>query len=273
MSLLEVSGLDCGYAGRSVLCGIDFRMEKGDLLGVIGPNGSGKTTLLRVISQVIPPLKGGIALEGRPLRIVRPKELAKSISVVSQNPPASELTVEEFVLLGRTPHYSLLQFFETKKDLGAARRAMELTGIVRFKDRPLDKMSGGERQLVLIARALAQEPKILLLDEPTAHLDITHQVTVLDLIRRLNKELGLAVLMVMHDLNLAATYCRKLIMIDAGRIRKFGYPHEIFNYRDIEEVYRTEVLIERNPISLKPCIMLLSEEDKGGLRWKTRQKD
>ncbi|MGV8058804.1 MAG: ABC transporter ATP-binding protein [Smithellaceae bacterium] len=155
---------------------------------------------------------------------------------------------------------------EAKKDAEAVRKAMDLTGTTKFKDRVLSRMSGGEKQLVLIARALAQEPKLLLLDEPTAHLDITHQVAILDLIRKLNRDFGLTVIMVLHDLNLASEYCHRLLLINNGRIYKMGLPDEIFNYRDIEEVYKTKVLIERNPVSLKPYIVLVTEEGRERLR-------
>jgi ABC-type cobalamin/Fe3+-siderophores transport systems, ATPase components len=241
-------------------------VEQGELLGIIGPNGSGKTTLLRAITRFLRPIKGEVIFEGKDIWQVSLKELSQKIAVVTQNPQANFMSVEEFVLLGRIPYYERFQFLETNKDKEIAKRCMTLTDTLKLKDQFMSEISGGEKQLVLIARALAQEPKLLLLDEPTAHLDITHQVGILDLIRRLNRDFGLTVIMVLHDLNLAGEYCRKLLLIDNGRIYKVGQPDEIFNYRDIENVYKTKVLIERNPISLKPYIVLVSGEEREGLR-------
>ena len=265
-AVLKVADLTCGYGNKLVLTGINFQVEDGKLLGVIGPNGSGKTTLLRALSRIITPIDGKIFWQGNDIRTIPAKDMARDISVVSQNSTLDGLTVEEFILLGRIPYYGAFQFFETRKDREAAQKAMNLTGTAKFKDRILSQMSGGEKQLVLLARALAQEPKLLLLDEPTAHLDITHQASILDLIRKLNRDFGLTVIMVLHDLNLASEYCHSLLLINDGRIHKMGYPKEIFNYRDIEDVYKTKVLIERNPVSLKPYIVLVSEEGRSRLR-------
>lgn len=258
--MIKVVDLTCGYEKKAVLSHINFQIDSGELLGIIGPNGSGKTTLLRALSRVIVPIGGEVIWQGGDIQGIPAKELARDIAVVSQSSAVESLTVEEFILLGRIPYYGSFQFFETQKDLEATRRAMDLTGTLRFKDRVLNRMSGGERQLVLIARALAQKPKLLLLDEPTAHLDITHQTHILGLISRLNRDFGLTVIMVLHDLNLASEYCHRLMLIDNGRIYKIGHPDEIFNHRDIEEVYKTKVLIQKNPVSLKPYIVLVSEE-------------
>jgi iron complex transport system ATP-binding protein len=164
--------------------------------------------------------------------------------------------------LGRIPHLKRLQFFESKEDLEIAEKCMKLTDTFKLRDRLMSEISGGEKQLILIARALAQEPRLILLDEPTAHLDITHQVGILDLIKKLNRELGLTVIMVLHDLNLASEYCQRLILINGGRIHKIGQPEEVLNYDIIEEVYKTVVVVERSPVSSKPYILLVSEEER-----------
>ena len=264
--MLEIKNLTCGYHLKSILKGISFRVESKELLGIIGPNGSGKTTLLRAISGLLKPTQGEISLEGDDIRTIGIKELACKIAVVSQNSAPNHMTVEEFVLLGRIPHYQRLQFLETKKDLEIAKRSMDLTDTLKLKGRLMTELSGGERQLVVIARALAQQPRLLLLDEPTTHLDITHQVAILDLIRRLNREFGITVLMVLHDLNLASEYCHRLVLINQGKIHKAGSPEEVMKYRIIEEVYKTVVVVEKNPISSKPYIFIVSEEErkKGG---------
>lgn len=260
--MLEIKDLTCGYDSKFVLKDINFRIDSGEFLGVIGPNGSGKTTLLRAITRVLKTRKGSIVFCGEDIVQMGFKELARKIAVVSQSFETSFMTVEEFVLLGRLPHYGKFQFLETKEDIEIAKKCMNLTGTFRFKDCSLREISGGERQLALIARALTQEPELLLLDEPTAHLDITHQVGILDLIRRLNKEFNLTVIMVLHDLNLASEYCQRLMLINEGQIHKIGQPEEVLNYRIIEEVYKTVVVVKKNPISSRPYVFIVSEEEK-----------
>ena len=266
--MLEIKDLTCGYdsprpcaqgrGSKVVLQDINLRIENGEFLGVVGPNGSGKTTLLRAITRIIKPKKGVILLEGKNIWLTGLNELAKEIAVVSQNPPLNHMPVEEFVLLGRIPHYQRWQFLETKKDREMAERSMRLTDTFKLKDRLMGEVSGGERQLVVIARALCQEPRLLLLDEPTAHLDITHQAGILNLIKKLNKDFGLTVIMVLHDLNLASQYCDRLILLNNGIIHKTGRPEEVLTYQTIEEVYKTLVVVEKNPVSSKPYIFLVS---------------
>jgi iron complex transport system ATP-binding protein len=260
--VLEVKDLICGYDSEFVLQNINLKVEDRELIGIIGPNGSGKTTLLRVISRMLKPKKGIVLLEGKNIWQMEFKELAKRIAVVPQSFASVGMSVEEFVLLGRIPYFRRFQFLEAKKDFDIAQKCMALTDTLKLKDQPLAEISGGERQLALIARALVQEPRLLLLDEPTTHLDITHQVGILDLIRRLNKELGLTVIMVLHDLNLASEYCQRLVLINEGRIHKIGRPEEVLNYQVIEEVYKTIVVVRKNPISSKPYILLVSEEER-----------
>ena len=258
--MLQVSNLTCGYGAGFSLRDADMGVEDGEIVGIIGPNGSGKTTLLRAITRVLRPVSGRILFEGQDIWQTKIKELARKIAVVSQGPETGLMTVEEFVLLGRIPYYSRFQFMETRKDRKIAHDAMALTDSFRLKDQFMERMSGGERQLALIARALAQEPRLLLLDEPTAHLDITHQVGILDLVKRLNKDYGLTVIMVLHDLNLAAEYCHRLVLLNKGRIHKIGPPEEVIDYRIIEDVYKTVVVVEKNPISCKPYVLVVSEE-------------
>lgn len=260
--MLEIKNLTCGYDAKFFLKDINLKIENRELVGIIGPNGSGKTTLLKGMTRVLKPKKGGIFLEGKNIAQMGFKELAKRIAVVSQSFETGFMSVEEFVLLGRIPHFERFQFLETKKDLEITRKCMMLTDTLRFKDRPISEISGGERQLALIARALAQEPKLLLLDEPTTHLDITHQVGILDLISRLNKELELTVIMVLHDLNLASEYCHRLVLINEGKMHKIGVPSQVLNYQTIEEIYKTVVVVEKNPVSSKPYILVVSEEER-----------
>ncbi|OPX94550.1 MAG: putative siderophore transport system ATP-binding protein YusV [Syntrophorhabdus sp. PtaU1.Bin002] len=260
--MIEIRHFTGGYGSKVILNDIDLDVNRGEFVGIIGPNGSGKTTLVRAIVRLLRTFGGTIRFEGKDIRQMGFKELAKRVAVVSQNPPVMAMTVKEYVLLGRVPHYGKLQLFETEADIRIAERSMMLTDTLAFKNRYISETSGGEIQLALIARALTQEPALLILDEPTAHLDITHQVSVLDLIRRLNRELGLTVLIVLHDLNLASEYCDRIVLMDGGRIRKTGRPEEVLNYKDIEEVYRTVVVVEKNPLSLKPFVLIVPEEVK-----------
>ena len=258
--MIEARNLTCGYDSSFFLKEINLKVRNKEIMGIIGPNGSGKTTFLRAITRVLKPRSGTIFFQERDIWTIKPSELAKMIAVVSQRSETAMMSIEEYVLLGRIPHHKRLQLIENKKDMDTARHSMELTGTLRIKDHLMDEISGGERQLALIARALTQEPILLLLDEPTTHLDITHQVMVLNLIKRLNSELGLTVIMVLHDLNLASEYCHRLILLNEGRMRKIGSPEEVIDYKIIEEVYKTLVVVKNNPISSRPHVFVVSED-------------
>ena len=260
--MLKMSDLSCGYGTKIIINRINLHIKKGEFVCIIGPNGSGKTTLLKAITRIIKPAKGNIFLEGRDLNNIDKREIAKKMAVVSQNLPIVSMTVKEFVLLGRTPHYKTLQLLENESDIEVVEHAISMTGIERLQNSLMSEISGGEVQLSLIARALAQEPWILLLDEPTAHLDITHQVNILDLIKRLNKDYQLTVIIILHDLNLASEYCDRLILMNNGQITKTGIPEEVLNSIDLEEVYKTLVVVEKNPLSNKPFVLIVPEEVK-----------
>ncbi|CAD7777924.1 MAG: putative siderophore transport system ATP-binding protein YusV [Candidatus Methanoperedenaceae archaeon GB37] len=254
--MLEVKGLTCGYNKRFILKNINFKLKNHALLGIIGPNGSGKTTLLRAITKIIKPQKGKILFEGRDIWQMGFRELAQKMAFVPQAPLSYEvdMTVEEFVLLGRIPYHKVFQFLDTKYDKAVAKKAMALTHTLNIKDRFIPELSGGERQLVYLARALAQEPKLLLLDEPTAHLDIAHQIKILDLIKNLNNSFKLTVIIVLHDLNLASQYCNELILLNNGYLYKMGTPQEILTAEIIEHVYQTKVIVKEKFVSSRPYI-------------------
>ena len=260
--MIEINNFSCGYDSKAILKNIDLRIDKGEFVGIIGPNGSGKTTLLRGITRLVKPFGGTILFEGKDIRGMSFREIAQKIAVVSQGIPSTIMTVEEYVLLGRLPHYSTFQLFENGKDIQLAEYCMEITDTIKFKERYISELSSGEVQLALIARALTQEPILLLLDEPTAHLDITHQVGILDLIKKLNTEYALTIIIVLHDLNLAAEYCDRLVLMDKGAVKRAGKPEDVLNYNDIEEVYKTVVVVERNPLSSKPFVLVVPEEVK-----------
>jgi iron complex transport system ATP-binding protein len=256
---LKIENFCCGYGKAFNLKEVSVTLNKGTFTGIIGPNGSGKTTLFKGISGSLQTKSGSIFLQNTNLNTLTPIEKARKIAVVTQYPDAAGIAVEDYVLMGRLPYRETFQFFETQEDYDIAEKYMHLTGVIGHKDKLMTQLSGGEQQLAAIAQALSQEPELLLLDEPTSHLDITHQVQVLNLLQHLNKEMKLTVLMIIHDLNLAAEYCDYLIMMDKGRIFTSGTPHEVLNYQNIEQVYNTVVVTQNNPLSGKPAIFLVSE--------------
>jgi iron complex transport system ATP-binding protein len=257
---IKIDKLQCKYPGGFRLKEVCFTVRRGSFTGIIGPNGSGKTTLFKSITGEIPVIAGNILVDGIDLKTMSLRDRAKKIAIVTQNTEISHITVEDYVLMGRLPYRSHFQLFENSKDYLLANKFMKLTGTLSFKDKLMSELSGGEQQLVAIARALTQEPELLLLDEPTSHLDISHQVQVLNLIQKLNEEMSLTVLMIIHDLNLAGEYCEHLVMMDNGKVFSRGIAEEILNYKDIETVYKTVVLTKENPLSGKPAVFLISDK-------------
>ncbi|MBF0433616.1 MAG: ABC transporter ATP-binding protein, partial [Fibrobacteria bacterium] len=260
-SVLQLKNLSCGYQDIVILNGISLNCIKGDLIGIIGPNGSGKTTLLKVISRILKPQGGELLIEGEDLQQISIQTIAQKIAVVTQFIDPVSIPVSDYIAMGRMPYFNKLQFFMNKRDQEIVDRYTTLTGSDRFHNKLMSEISGGERQLAQVARALAQEPVLMLLDEPTSHLDITHQIKILDLIRRLNKNLKLTVIMVMHDLNLASEYCNRLVLLNQGGIYKEGTPHEVLTFEHLEDVYQTPVIVEKNPLSGKPIALLVTEEE------------
>ncbi len=258
-AFFHIDNFSCGYPGFK-LGGINLSLEKGSFNGIIGPNGSGKTTLFRGITSAIATLEGTISLKGQQLDRLSLKERAQQMAIVSQFVDVDQVSVEDYVLMGRMPYHGRFQFFESKDDYEIAHHYMQLTDVLKHKDKLMTELSGGEQQRAAIARALTQEPKLLLLDEPTSHLDITHQVRILDLLHRLNQEMGLTVLMVVHDLNLASEYCDRLVLFNDGKLFTQGTPDEVLTFDTIEQVYRTPVITRTNPYSNKPVIFLVSEK-------------
>jgi iron complex transport system ATP-binding protein len=242
---VETKHLAFGYQGRLVLDGVSLAVEKGEMLAILGPNGSGKTTLLRILSGVLQG-DGEIRINGKAMGAYGRRELSRLIAVVPQESQASfPYTVAEIVLMGRASHHNPLAF-ESEQDRAIARRSMELTDVWPLAGRYLHELSGGEKQRAIIARALAQEPEILLLDEPSAFLDLKHQVRVLDLLRRLNRERALTIVAALHDLNLAALYFPRLILLREGKLYRDGAPAEVLTEETIEEIYGIRVRVEAN---------------------------
>jgi len=257
--ILTIQNLCCGYP-KFQLSEINIVISKGSFSGIIGPNGSGKTTLFRAITGTLGIKSGQILLGDKNLRSLAPRLRAQNIAIVSQFIDAGDISVEDYVLMGRIPYHNRFSFFESEEDFRIAREYMEMTDTWRFKDQLMSELSGGEQQLAAIARALTQQPELLLLDEPTSHLDITHQVHILNVLQQLNQEMGLSVLMVIHDLNLASEYCDRLILVNRGKIHTQGTPEEVLTFQHIEDVYQTVVVTQSNPLSGKPAVFLATRK-------------
>jgi iron complex transport system ATP-binding protein len=261
--MVTVQDITAGYDGRPVLRDVAVRVAPGEFLGLIGPNGCGKTTLLRTISGALPTMHGHVEVQGSKVREIGRRKLAQIMACLLQDLTLDlAFTVREVVLMGRSPHLPRIGG-ETSRDFEVARQVMELCDVSHLADRPVTEMSGGERQRVLIAMCLAQEPRVLLLDEPTSHLDIGHQLSVLDLIARLNRQTGVTVIAVLHDLNLAAEYCQRLLVLNEGRVAALGTPDEVLTAEMIAKVYGARVVIERNPLSNKPHVVLAAGQGRG----------
>jgi iron complex transport system ATP-binding protein len=260
--LLKIANLSGGYHKTDVIKNISLDIERGNFFGIIGPNGSGKTTLLRLATRVLRPSGGKVYFQDKDVFRMDLKEFCRKVAFVSQGSAAGfPFSVMDIALMGRIPHLKRLQF-ESKKDIEAAELALALTDTLSLKDKCVDELSAGERQRVIIAQALAQEPELLLLDEPTSHLDIGHQIQILDLLKRLNREKNLTIAMILHDLNLAGSYCDRIALLEAGAIYKIGAPEELLTYQNIEAVYKTIVLVNKSPVTGKPNVILVPGDKK-----------
>jgi iron complex transport system ATP-binding protein len=240
VNAIELEGVTVELGGRPVVAGVDGAVAAGEWLALIGPNGAGKTTLLRAIARLVP-FTGSIALEGRSTEHLPRSELSRLVAVVPQDPSTPEwMTVAEYVLLGRTPHLGPLAK-EGARDREAAARALERLDLLAFRGRRLGTLSGGEKQRAVVARALAQEARIVLLDEPTAALDIGHQQQALELLDVLRGESGLTLVAAMHDLTLAAQYADRMLLLDAGRVVADGVPRDVLTESAIATHYGASI--------------------------------
>jgi iron complex transport system ATP-binding protein len=233
---------------------VSFELADGEIMGVLGPNSAGKTTLIRLLTRILSPTRGTIEVGGTPIAAMTRAALARHIAVVPQDTPQGlPFTVQELVLMGRYPH-APRRFFETPDDVRAARAAMAATGVLDLALAPVAVLSGGERQRVALARALAQGPRLLVLDEPTAHLDLRYQVECASLLRRVNRERGTTVLVVSHDLNLAAELCDRVLVLAEGAIVRLGTPDDVLEENLLASVYGCAVAVGRNATSGRPVV-------------------
>ncbi len=250
--ILEIRGLTVGYKGRKIIDDLDLVIEKGKIYSIIGPNGCGKTTLMRTMSRNLKPQKGEILLAGSNIFTMGTKNVARKMAVLSQsNTTMSDATVSELVRYGRFAHKTWWKG-STAEDTGIVEWALEKTGMTGLAERKINALSGGERQRAWIAMAIAQKPEILLLDEPTTHLDICHQLEIMELVAKLNQEEGITILMVLHDLNHAARYSDEIIVLKDRRIFIKGDPWAVLANHVLEQVFRVEAQILQDQDIDKP---------------------
>lgn len=258
MPVIEARNVNFSYAAKPVMGNISFAIDEGQVVAVIGPNGSGKTTLLKIINGTLFPDAGQMLIDGKETGRWQRKEIAQKVAIVPQETAMIfPFYAEEIVLMGRFPHLGRYSF-EDKKDYKIVHEAMEKTDTLVFADRRFSELSAGERQRVLIARALAQEPKVLLLDESTVFLDLKHQSQFLALLRQLNTEQKLTVIFVTHDINLAAQNADRIILLYSGKIYAIGKPAEVITAANIKEVYDVDAGIDSNPYDGSPRVTLLT---------------
>ena len=256
-SAINTTNVSYAFANRPVIRDLSFSVDEGDFFIIIGPNGSGKTTLLKIFAGLLRPKKGQTMILGRLLADYKQKSLARTIAMVPQQLPLDfPFTVAESVLMGRAPYHGALGI-EDKRDFAIAKQAMAFTEVEHLADRRLDQLSGGEQQRVFIARAICQQPRIMLLDEPTASLDLAHQVRIMDLMERLKTEKGITVIMVSHDVNIAAMYADQILLLKEGRILSSGSPREVLSFQNLEKAYGCRLLVDESPLDDSPRITLV----------------
>jgi iron complex transport system ATP-binding protein len=257
--MIRFDGVGFGYdPARPVLDALSLEVPRGQLLGVIGPNGAGKSTVMRLATGLLAPQRGRVTIGDREVTKIPPRELARTVAAVTQEEALEfPFTALEVVLMGRTARLGPLGF-ERAEDVAAAEQAMAATGVGQLAARPLHALSGGERKRVLLARALAQDPELLVLDEPAAALDIHHQIAIFDLLAERHRR-GVTVIVVVHDLNLAAAYCERLLLLRSGAPALAGTVEEILTYQRVKEVFGVEVYVGVNELTGHRFLIPMSE--------------
>ena len=258
---ISAEGLSFEIEAETLLDGVDLHAVRGQLVGLIGPNGAGKSTLLRAISGILRYQRGTVRLEGADLKSLSSREVAAGLALIPQIAPYTHgFTSIELVLMGRYPHLGRFQI-EGREDARIAREAMRLTETEQFADRTLETLSGGERQRMFVSRALAQQPRVLLLDEPTSNLDVLHQLKVFDLVREL-VDGGLTAIAAIHDLNMAARYCDRLVLLFEGQVLADGTPEEVLSPETLESAFGVKAAVYRDPITGSLAISLIGPADE-----------
>jgi iron complex transport system ATP-binding protein len=259
---ITANNLTSGYTGSFQLQDLNFQIEEAGFWGIIGPNGSGKSTLLKTLSKVIPIQHGTVAIQNVPLSDLSLQELARHMAVVGSEAHFTfPFRVFDVVMMGRIPFVGRLGSY-VDRDRSITEAALKRTEVWEFRDRMIHQLSSGERQRVLLARALAQEPKILLLDEPTAHLDLHYEIEIFRILKNLNVTDGITVVAVSHNLNLVAEFCKTLVVLQNGKSSAIGPPEQIVTPELLKEVFRIECKITQNPFSLAPTIFLNTKTNR-----------
>ena len=252
---LSASEVSVGYGERSVIEKLSIDIKRGAVTSIVGPNGCGKSTLLRTMSRLLNPAKGEIVLDGKSIHDIPTRKLATQLGLLPQTPIAPDgIVVADLVGRGRTPHQGILGRW-SQQDYDIVAEALETTGISDLAERSIDELSGGQRQRVWIAMALAQRTDTLLLDEPTTYLDVKHQLDVLDLLTELNRDRGTTIVMVLHDLNLAARYSDELVAVSGGKVFAHGHPREVITKENVKSVFGIDSVIITDPVSDQPAVM------------------
>lgn len=253
--MLKLTDISFKYGTTPVLRDVNLSASDGEFIAVIGPNGAGKSTLIKIIDRVINPDQGNLLLDGKPLFDMTRKELARTIAYLPQESSFTfSFTVTEVVLMGRFPYQKGVRTY-TAEDIKVVREMMKLMEIDQFAQRFFRELSGGEKQRVLIASALAQNPRIILLDEPTSALDLHHQIAIYQILKKLKEEKGLTVFVVTHDINLAAQFCDRVILMGGGKIIKDGPPEQVLQFQLLQETFGVKVYIDINPFTKSVYIL------------------
>lgn len=262
---IAVSNLTCRYDSRTVVDRISFSVREGEFFIIIGPNGSGKSTLMNTIAGLLKADDDTVRIKGRTLADYPRKRLARTIAMVRQQASVDfPFTVAEIVMMGRAPHQGMLGL-ERQSDKEAVEEALAFTDLQGLADRKIHQLSGGECQRVFIARAICQAPEIMLLDEPTAALDLAHQTRIMDLMEKLKNEKGTTIVMISHDINLASLYADTLMLLQGGRIVQSGPPDRVLTYDILESAYGCNLLVDASPVKSRPRITLVPESYLQGL--------
>ncbi len=239
MEIIDVRDLSFRYNSKTILNNINFGLDRDQIVGILGPNGAGKSTIIKILGGILE-YEGSIKLVDRELRSFKRKELAKIIAVVPQNfEPGFDFKVRDLVMMGRTPYLKMFESMSSE-DFNIVEDTMKLTDIVHIKDKSIREISGGERQRVIIAMAIAQDPKILLLDEPNANLDLKYQISIFELLKHLVKTKHISIIVAMHDVNLAVKYCNKIMLLNKGEIVQFDIPEKVITEDNIKKVYEID---------------------------------
>lgn len=255
MSRLAAENVTLAYDGHVVSDGLDLEVPDGRVTAIVGPNACGKSTLLRALSRLLRPRDGSVILDGQAIHRLPTKEVARRLGLLPQSPIAPDgIAVGDLVARGRTPHQSMFQQW-SRADEAAVNDALVATGTLDLVDRSVDELSGGQRQRVWIAMALAQQTELLLLDEPTTYLDITHQIEVLDLVATLNREAGRTIVVVLHDLNLACRYAQHVVAMRDGAIIAAGDPRDVITADRVREVFGLDCIVIPDPVSDTPLVV------------------